>query len=122
MARPSPVPSAAILRRKNFGGQSFITAGDLQIDTGGKEVSTNGNVIALTVKEYQLLLFFVVNRNRVLSKNSIVEHLWGDDMDFVANHDFIYTHIKNLRKKIVAAGGEDCIKSVYGVGYKMQVK
>jgi len=113
---------AAILRRKNFDGQSVITAGDLQIDTAAKEVAVKGTLIALTVKEYQLLLFFVVNRSRVLSKNSIVEHLWGDDMDFVANHDFIYTHIKNLRKKIVAAGGEDCIKSVYGVGYKMQVK
>ncbi len=113
---------AAILRRKNFGGQSLITAGDINIDSAGKEVAVNGNIIALTVKEYQLLLFFVINRNRVLSKNSIVEHLWGDDMDFVANHDFIYTHIKNLRKKIVGAGGEDCIRSVYGVGYKMQVK
>jgi DNA-binding response OmpR family regulator len=113
---------AAILRRKNFNGQSTITAGDIHIDTEGKEVAVNDNVIALTVKEYQLLMFFVINRNRVLSKNSIVEHLWGDDMDFVANHDFIYTHIKNLRKKIVGAGGDDCIKSVYGVGYKMQVK
>jgi DNA-binding response OmpR family regulator len=113
---------AAILRRKNFNGQPVIIAGDIQIDTAGKEVTVNNNIISLTLKEYQLLLFFVVNRNRVLSKNSIVEHLWGDDMDFVANHDFIYTHIKNLRKKIVGAGGEDCIKSVYGVGYKMQVK
>jgi DNA-binding response OmpR family regulator len=113
---------SAILRRKNFAGQSVITAGDIEIDTAGKEVAVNNKVIPLTHKEYQLLMFFVVNRNRVLSKNSIVEHLWGDDMDFVANHDFIYTHIKNLRKKIVGAGGEDCIKSVYGVGYKMQVK
>ena len=113
---------AAILRRKNFGGQPLITAGDIEIDTGGKEVTVNNTIISLTVKEYQLLMFFVVNRNRVLSKNSIVEHLWGDDMDFVANHDFIYTHIKNLRKKIVGAGGEDCIRSVYGVGYKMSVK
>lgn len=113
---------AALLRRKNFGGQPVITVGDIQIDTAGKEVTVNNNIITLTVKEYQLLMFFVVNRNRVLSKNSIVEHLWGDDMDFVANHDFIYTHIKNLRKKIIAAGGDDCIKSVYGVGYKMQVR
>ena len=112
---------AAILRRKNFNGQPIIIAGDIQVDTIGKEVLVNGQPIALTLKEYQLLVFFMVNRNKVLSKNSIVEHLWGDDMDFVANHDFIYTHIKNLRKKIVGAGGEDCIRSVYGVGYKMQV-
>ncbi len=112
---------AAILRRKNFNGQPIIIAGDIQVDTIGKEVLVNSQPIALTLKEYQLLVFFMVNRNKVLSKNSIVEHLWGDDMDFVANHDFIYTHIKNLRKKVVAAGGEDCIRSVYGVGYKMQV-
>jgi DNA-binding response OmpR family regulator len=112
---------AAILRRKNFSGQPVIIAGDIQIDTNGKEVLISNRAIALTLKEYQLLLFFVVNRNKVLSKNSIVEHLWGDDMDFVANHDFIYTHIKNLRKKIIAAGGNDSIRSVYGVGYKMQL-
>lgn len=112
---------AAILRRKNYSGQPVIMAGDIEVDTNGKEVLVNSKPVALTLKEYQLLLFFIVNRNKVLSKNSIVEHLWGDDMDFVANHDFIYTHIKNLRKKIVAAGGNDCIRSVYGVGYKMQV-
>ena len=113
---------AAILRRKNFSGQPVIIAGDIQVDTIAKEVLVVGKPIALTLKEYQLLIFFMVNRNKVLSKNSIVEHLWGDDMDFVANHDFIYTHIKNLRKKIVAAGGDDCIRSIYAVGYKMQVQ
>jgi len=57
----------------------------------------------------------------VISKNAIAEHLWGDDMDIASNYDFIYAHIKNLRKKIIAAGGEDRIRSVYGVGYKMQL-
>jgi DNA-binding response OmpR family regulator len=112
---------AAIIRRKNFNGQSVINAGHIQIDTIGKAVHINKQSIDLTQKEFQLLLFLVVNRNRILSKNAIAQHLWGDDMDFPANYDFIYAHIKNLRKKIVAAGGEDNLKSIYGEGYKMQL-
>lgn len=112
---------AAIIRRKNFNGQSVISAGDIQIDTIGKTVMVNSIQVDLTQKEFQLLLFLVVNRNRILSKNAIAQHLWGDDMDFPANYDFIYSHIKNLRKKLIAAGSEDCIKSMYGEGYKMQL-
>ncbi len=112
---------AAILRRKNFNGQSVINVGNIQIDTIGKTVSVNKNPVELTQKEYQLLLFLTINKNRVLTKNAIAQHLWGDDMDFPANYDFIYSHIKNLRKKMMAAGSEDCIRSIYGAGYKMQV-
>lgn len=112
---------SALLRRKVFEGQSQLVAGDISVHLAGKNVTVNGNTISLTAKEYQLLLYLIANRNKVLSKNNIATHLWGDDIDYLDNHDFIYTHIKNLRKKIIAAGGEDCIRSVYGVGYKMQV-
>jgi DNA-binding response OmpR family regulator len=64
------------------------------------------------------LVFFVSNRDRVLNREAIAEHLWGDEMDMADSFDFIYTHIKNLRKKIVEKGGEDYIKTVYGMGYK----
>lgn len=113
---------SAIMRRKSFNGQPVIMVGDIWIDTEAQDVKVNNKPILLTIKEYQLLLYFVANRNRVLSKNNIAEHLWGDEMNFADNHDFIYTHIKNLRKKMMAAGGEDYIRSIYGVGYKMQVK
>ncbi|MBV9988079.1 MAG: response regulator transcription factor [Chitinophagaceae bacterium] len=112
---------AAILRRKNFNGQAVITAGMIEIDTAGKTVHVQQQPVELTQKEFQLLLFFVINRNRVLSKNAIARHLWGDDMDYASSYDFIYSHIKNLRKKIQAAGGPDYIRSVYGEGYKMMV-
>lgn len=112
---------AALLRRKNFNGQSTISAGEISIDTAGKSVTVKNVPVDLTQKEFQLLLFFVVNRNRVLSKNAIARHLWGDDMDYPASYDFIYSHIKNLRKKIMAAGSPDYIKSIYGEGYKMQL-
>ena len=111
---------SAIIRRKSFHGQSELRIGEIMIDTIGKTVKVLDNEIDLTQKEFQLLLFLAVNKNRILSKNAIAQHLWGDDMDFAANFDFIYSHIKNLRKKLVAAGSEDCIRSIYGEGYKMQ--
>lgn len=112
----------ALLRRKSFEGQSTVLVGDIRVDFAAKEVAIHNHPISLTAKEYQLLLYFIANKNRVLSKSNLVSHLWGDEIDAWDSPDFIYTHIKNLRKKIMAAGGDDCIKSIYGVGYKMQVK
>ncbi|MFL9485298.1 response regulator transcription factor [Chitinophagaceae bacterium LWZ2-11] len=110
---------AAIIRRKQFAGRPVLVHSFFSIDTVARAIKVNDIELELTQKEYQLLLFFVINKNRVLSKNAIAQHLWGDDMDYADNYDFIYTHIKNLRKKIVAAGGDDCIRSIYGEGYKM---
>ena len=109
---------SAIIRRKNLQGNNVLTFKDIQIDVLAKTVCINQNSITLTRKEYELLLYFIINKNRVLSKNAIAEHLWGDDMDMANNHDFIYTHIKNLRKKLIIAGADDNIQSVYGMGYK----
>ena len=67
-----------------------------------------------------MLLYFISNENRVITKESIVEHLWGDDTDMFDSFDFIYGHIKNLRKKIINAGGNDYLSTIYGVGYKFQ--
>ncbi len=107
---------AAIIRRKKFHGNNLIKFENIIIDTLAKSVSINNKQLDLTKKEYELLLYFVTNKNRVISKNAIAEHLWGDDME--GNNDFIYTHIKNLRKKILDAGNGDHIKSIYGMGYK----
>jgi DNA-binding response OmpR family regulator len=112
---------AAIIRRKSFQGKSHMTLGNIIIDIQGKRVTVENKELELTQKEYQLLLYLAINKNRVLSKNAIAQHLWGDDMDFPDNYDFIYAHIKNLRKKLVAAGTDDCIRSIYGEGYKMQI-
>ena len=107
---------AAIIRRKNFDGNDLLKFENISIDTRAKLASVNNKTLDLTRKEYELLLYFVSNKNRVISKNAIAEHLWGDDME--GNNDFIYTHIKNLRKKLMEAGDADYIKSVYGMGYK----
>lgn len=112
---------AAIIRRKSFDGKNTIVFEELTLDLFDKTVKVHNKVIDLTRKEYDLLLYFISNKNRVISKGAIAEHLWGDDMDIADNYDFIYTHIKNLRKKLVQAGSPDYIRSVYGMGYKLSL-
>ena len=107
---------AAIIRRKNFDGNNLIECQNLRIDTLSKVVTVEQKKVDLTKKEYELLLYFVSNKKKLISKDAIAEHLWGNDMS--GNFDFIYTHIKNLRKKLMDAGKADYIKSVYGMGYK----
>ena len=109
----------AVLRRKQYDGSDIITFNEISINTDSKTLSINGNELALTKKEYDLILFFLINKNRVLTKEAIAEHLWGDNIDMVDSFDFIYTHLNNIRKKIKHAGGNDYIKTIYGMGYKL---
>jgi DNA-binding response OmpR family regulator len=81
-------------------------------------MNVSGREVELTRKEYDLLVFLIANKNRVVSKNAIAEHLSGDDAELLDKFDFIYSHIKNLKKKLTEAGCEDYIKTVYGLGYK----
>lgn len=112
----------SVLRRRNFEGNKEIVFEKIKIIPDKQEVSVNGKNISLTKKEFDLLLFFISNKNRVVTKESIAEHLWGDEMDMADSFDFIYSHIKNLRKKIIDAGGDDYLKSVYGMGYKFSAQ
>jgi DNA-binding response OmpR family regulator len=111
----------AIIRRRNSAGNNLIRLEELQIDTQAKSVTVNKLAVDLTRKEYQLLLYFAYNKGRVVSKNAIADHLWSDETGGAANYDFIYTHIKNLRRKLMDAGCGDYIQSVYGMGYKFSV-
>ncbi|MBN2348312.1 MAG: response regulator transcription factor [Bacteroidales bacterium] len=108
----------ALLRRRHFDGTNILNFKEISINTDGKSVSVNGNEIIITPKEYDVLLFFLINKNRVLTKEAIAEHLWADNIDMANNFDFIYTHLNNIRKKIKNAGGNDYIKTIYGMGYK----
>ena len=83
-----------------------------------KSVKVNGVAVTLTKSEYELLLFFIGNKNRVVSKSAMAEHLSGEMADMMDSHDFVYTHIKNLKAKLSVAGCKDCIRNVYGMGYK----
>tara|TARA_R110000765_G_scaffold218667_1_gene323067 strand:+ start:176 stop:847 length:672 start_codon:yes stop_codon:yes gene_type:complete len=107
----------AVLRRGKFGGNDIITFNEIKVDTSSRTVYINDRMIAITKKEFDLLLFFITNKGRVLSKEIIAEHLWGDNMDLADNFDFIYVHINNLRKKLTNEGSK-YIKTAYGSGYK----
>jgi len=109
---------SAVIRRKRFGGNNKLTFHEISIDLPGKTVSVNNNPVELTRKEFDLLLFLVSNKNRVVSKNAIAEHLSGDDAELLDKFDFIYSHVKNLKKKLTEAGSKDYITTVYGLGYK----
>ena len=109
----------SVIRRCKFEGNPIITFNELKISPDTRQFFVNDTEIILTPKEYDLLMYMFMNKNRVLTKENIVEHLWGDSMGINANSfDFIYTHIRNLRHKIIEAGGNDYIKSVYSLGYK----
>jgi DNA-binding response OmpR family regulator len=108
----------SIFRRNSLLGFNVISFDDIKIDTSDNQAYIGNNPLILTRKEYDLLLFFITNCNRVITKESIVEHLWGDEVILTDSFDFVYTHVKNLRQKITRAGGKNYIKNIYGFGYK----
>jgi DNA-binding response OmpR family regulator len=108
----------AIIRRKSYNGSNLLVFNEITIDLLAKEVKVANVPIKFTRKEYALLLYFIANKGKVVSKNAIAEHLWGDGIDIANNFDFIYSHIKNIRKKLIEAGSADYIQAAYGMGYK----
>ncbi len=110
---------AAIIRRKMYDGNNIISFQEILIDTMANEVSVDSKLVELTGKEYQLLLYLISNKGKVIPKNALMDHLWVEEMGYGESFDFIYTHIKNLRKKLQQQGCKDYIKSVYGIGYKL---
>ncbi len=108
----------SIYRRNSFLGLNEISFNEIKANTYDKQAYVNETLLNLTKKEYDLLVFFMTNRNRIITKESIVEHLWGDEVILTDSFDFVYTHVKNLRKKIIAAKGKNYIKCIYGFGYK----
>lgn len=109
----------SLMRRYRFDGRQALNIGNISIDTYLSVVTVDGAELDLTKTEYKLLLFFFSNPGRVLTREGMAEHVWGDHMDVADSFDFIYSHIKNLRKKLKSAGANDPIKVVYGVGYKI---
>lgn len=110
----------SIIRRKQFDNSNTIKNNELQIDLLSKTVTINGRSIMLTKKEFDLLIFFIGNKNKVISKSTLAEHLSGDFADMLDNHDFVYAHVKNLKKKLYDAGCDHYLKTVYGTGYKWE--
>lgn len=112
----------SLVRRRFFEGKDELTFNEININTESLEVTVNGEPLDLTRKEYDILLYFMVNKNKVISRESIAEHIWGDSSTDADNFDFIYSHIKNLRKKIQQKKGNNYLHSMYGIGYKFSEK
>lgn len=108
----------AVLRRKTSETNHHLIFNEITVDLESKECKINGKSVNFTRKELHLLIYFINNQNRMLSKQSIASHLWGDYTYSIDNIDFVYQHLKNLRKKILDAGGKDYLHTVYGLGYK----
>ena len=109
----------AIIRRRSFNGQQQIAFRELLVLPDLAEAYVRGELLSLTKKEYDLLLYLLANPGRILTKEAIAEHLCGDAVDTADSFDFIYTHLKNLRKKMQEKGAENYIRTMYGVGYKL---
>lgn len=108
----------AVIRRKYFEGHNLLQLDELQINISNKQVFCNNEQLDLTKSEFELLVFFVSNKEKVISKKALAENISGDKADYFDSYDFIYTHLKNLKKKLTCAGYTGTIKSVYGIGYK----
>jgi DNA-binding response OmpR family regulator len=111
----------SLIRRISFSGNNVINAGELKIYPDEYKVSHSGELLDLTRKEYNLLVFLVSNANRVLAKETIAEHIWGDNVDMADSYDFVYAHVKNLRKKLNERGLGEYIQTIYGIGYKFNL-
>ena len=111
----------AVLRRKAFDGSNHINLGNVTIDFQDRTVLVNQNPLSLNRKEFDVLNYFAENRNRLITKTALAEHVWGDHTDEADNLEFIYSQIKNLRKKLKDAEAEMEIQAVYGIGYKLIV-
>ncbi len=112
----------ALIRRRNFSGNKHLSFGGIKIHPDKREVYVNDIKIDLTKSEFDILLFFFSNPGRVITREALAEHIWGDNMDLVDSFDFIYSHIKNLRKKIMRQNISDPIKAIYGIGYKLELQ
>jgi DNA-binding response OmpR family regulator len=112
----------ALIRRKNFGGNNEIIVNEILILPDERRVLVNKQEVVFTIKEYELLLYFTANKNRVVTKSAVAEHLWGDNADRLDNFNFIYTHVKNLRKKLLEKGCTDYLLTIYGIGYNFKIQ
>ena len=109
----------AIYRRRKQQGNMQLVFEEITLNTESRTANVQGTELDLTRKEFDLLLFLISNRDRVITKTAIAEHVWGDHMEEADQLDFVYTHIKNIRKKLEQAGIPDYLKTVYGLGYKI---
>ena len=108
----------SVIRRRNFGGKNYLEFDGMLINLNKKQVLINGKQLQLTKKEYDILVYLAGNPTHLITKEAIAETIWGDKSDMASSFNFVYSQIKNLKKKLSEAGAKDYIKVVYGMGYK----
>ena len=109
----------ALIRRRQFDGETEIHFNEIKIQPEERLVFVHERQLLLTKKEYDLLLYLISNNKQVVTKETIAEHLWGSQIDLLDSFEFIYSHVKNLRKKLLNKGAKDYIQTVYGIGYRL---
>ena len=109
----------SLIRRRQAQGDVTVTVGNLLLYPDKRQAEVGGVPLQLNRKEFDLLYYFVVNVNRVINKMSLAESVWGDNIDQADSLDFIYSQVKNLRKKLKQADASVELKAVYGFGYKL---
>jgi DNA-binding response OmpR family regulator len=111
----------SVIRRKNLEGQTVVELSNLKVNLEDRSVEIDGTPLSLNRKEFDILMYFVSNKNRLINKTALAERIWGDHIDQTDDFEFIYSQIKNLRKKLKEADAGVEIQAVYGVGYKLLV-
>ncbi|MGV3504836.1 MAG: response regulator transcription factor [Adhaeribacter sp.] len=109
----------SVLRRHKFEGQAVLQVANLQIDPDRHQVWVADRELGLNRKEFDILVFLASNKGRMISKTALAEHVWGDYIDEADDFEFIYSQIKNLRKKLRDSQARVEIQAVYGMGYKL---
>lgn len=109
----------AVLRRQKLDGKNTIEIANVVLDLKERTFTVANINVALNRKEFDILNYFLLNKNRLVTKTALAEHVWGDNIDQANNYDFIYYQIKNVRKKLIDAKAEIEIEAVYGIGYKL---
>lgn len=112
----------SVLRRKKLEGSNYVMCNNIKIDAEQRMIWINEQELSLNRKEFDVLLYLVMNKGRLVNKSALAEHVWGDYIDESNSFDFVYSQIKNLRKKLKDHGAEVEIQAVYGVGYKFVVE
>ncbi len=108
----------SVKRRKLNRSSEDLDFNEITVLTDDFTVKVNDAIVALTKKEFELLVYMMINKNRLITKESLAHHLWGNNLNDYDNYDYIYAHVKNLRRKLVSAGSKDYVKNVHGIGYK----
>jgi DNA-binding response OmpR family regulator len=109
----------SVLRRKTLGGSNILQAANVRVDLDDRSVTVDDQPLALHRKEFDMLTYFLLNKERLVSRGSLAEHVWGDHADDSDDLDFVYSQIKNLRRKLKQSGAAVEIQAVYGIGYKL---